>query len=101
MDRIGLKVPASRTVRDLAEAEELADAIGFPLIIRPSFTLGGKGGRQAHDHRELRRAVTDGLDASPWAASSSKERRRLEGVRARGHARPRRQRRSSSAPSRT
>jgi carbamoyl-phosphate synthase large subunit len=65
MDRIGLKVPTSRTVRDLAEAEELADDIGFPLIIRPSFTLGGKGGSAAHDHRELRRAVTDGLDASP------------------------------------
>ena len=65
MDRIGLKVPASRTVRDLADAENLADAIGFPLIIRPSFTLGGKGGSAATDHRELRRAVTDGLDASP------------------------------------
>ncbi|MGH3148925.1 MAG: carbamoyl-phosphate synthase large subunit, partial [Rubrobacter sp.] len=38
MDRIGLKVPESRTVRGLSEAEELADRIGFPLIIRPSFT---------------------------------------------------------------
>ena len=65
MDRIGLKVPPSRTVRDLAEAEELADEIGFPLIIRPSFTLGGKGGASARDHGELRRAVADGLDASP------------------------------------
>ena len=45
MQRIGLKVPASRTVRSLAEAEELAQEIGYPLIIRPSFTLGGKGGR--------------------------------------------------------
>ena len=65
MDRIGLKVPESRTVSNLAEAEELADKIGFPLIIRPSFTLGGKGGAVAADHRELRRAVADGLDASP------------------------------------
>ncbi len=65
MDRIGLRVPESRTVQDLAAAEELADRIGFPLIIRPSFTLGGKGGSVARDHTELRRAVTDGLDASP------------------------------------
>ena len=65
MGRIGLKVPESRTVCNLAEAEELALGIGFPLIIRPSFTLGGKGGAMARDHRELRRAVLDGLDASP------------------------------------
>ncbi|MCA1847805.1 MAG: carbamoyl-phosphate synthase large subunit, partial [Actinobacteria bacterium] len=65
MERIGLRVPESRTVRNPAEAEELAGRIGFPLIIRPSFTLGGKGGAIAKDHRELRRAVLDGLDASP------------------------------------
>jgi carbamoyl-phosphate synthase large subunit len=65
MHRIGLNVPPSRTVRSLAEAEQLAAQIGFPLIIRPSFTLGGKGGATATDHRELRRAVIDGLDASP------------------------------------
>ena len=65
MQKIGLKVPESRIVRELAEAEDLALEIGFPLIIRPSFTLGGKGGAIAHDHRELRRAVLDGLDASP------------------------------------
>ncbi len=65
MDRIGLKVPESRVVERLEEAEALADRIGFPLIIRPSFTLGGKGGATANDHRELRRAVQEGLDASP------------------------------------
>jgi carbamoyl-phosphate synthase large subunit len=65
MERLDLKVPESRTVRTLAEAEELADRIGFPLIIRPSFTLGGKGGSVANDPAELRRAVADGLDASP------------------------------------
>jgi carbamoyl-phosphate synthase large subunit len=53
MERIALKVPESRIVHDLAEAEELAVRIGFPLIIRPSFTLGGKGGAIARDHREL------------------------------------------------
>jgi len=65
MDRINLKVPESRVVKSYSEAEELADRIGFPLIIRPSFTLGGKGGAVAHDHRDLRRTVEDGIDASP------------------------------------
>ena len=65
MERIGLKVPESRVVNRFEEALELARKIGFPLIIRPSFTLGGKGGATAHDPEELRRAVTDGLDASP------------------------------------
>ncbi|HZY66744.1 MAG TPA: carbamoyl-phosphate synthase large subunit [Rubrobacteraceae bacterium] len=65
MDRLGLKVPESRTVKSLEQALELAARIGFPLIIRPSFTLGGKGGAVAHDYPELERAVLDGLDASP------------------------------------
>ena len=65
MGRIGLKVPESRVVRHVEDALELAGEIGFPLIIRPSFTLGGKGGATARDPEELRRAVTDGLDASP------------------------------------
>src|ERR687897_1572231 len=65
MERIGLKVPESRVVNRVEEALELAQQIGFPLIIRPSFTLGGKGGATAQNPEELRRAVTDGLDASP------------------------------------
>jgi carbamoyl-phosphate synthase large subunit len=65
MERIGLKVPESRVVYRVEEALELAHEIGFPLIIRPSFTLGGKGGATAHGFEELRHAVTDGLDASP------------------------------------
>jgi carbamoyl-phosphate synthase large subunit len=65
MTRIGLKVPPSRTVKSFAGAEELAANIGYPLIIRPSFTLGGKGGATANDHTQLRRAVKDGLEASP------------------------------------
>jgi carbamoyl-phosphate synthase large subunit len=65
MERIGLKVPESRVVRRVEEALELARHIGFPLIIRPSFTLGGKGGATANDEGELRCAVTEGLEASP------------------------------------
>ncbi len=65
MESIGLKVPESRIVRHVEEALELARRIGFPLIIRPSFTLGGKGGAVARNEGELRSAVSDGLDASP------------------------------------
>jgi carbamoyl-phosphate synthase large subunit len=65
MERIGLTVPESRVVHRVEDALDLARRIGFPLIIRPSFTLGGKGGATAHDPEELRSAVTDGLDASP------------------------------------
>ena len=65
MERLGLKVPESRVVRRVEEALELARDIGFPLIIRPSFTLGGKGGATARDFEELRRTVNDGLDTSP------------------------------------
>ena len=65
MERIGLRVPESRVVRCAEEALELAREIGFPLIIRPSFTLGGKGGATAYSPEDLRSAVTDGLDASP------------------------------------
>ena len=65
MERLGLKVPESRVVRRVEEALELGREIGFPLIIRPSFTLGGKGGATARDFEELRRTVNDGLDTSP------------------------------------
>jgi carbamoyl-phosphate synthase large subunit len=65
MERIGLKVPESSIVHRTEEALELARRIGFPLIIRPSFTLGGKGGAIARDFEDLRCAVADGLDASP------------------------------------
>ncbi len=65
MEKIGLKVPESEVVSRVDEALELASRIGYPLILRPSFTLGGKGGGTAHDAEELREAVADALDASP------------------------------------
>ena len=66
MDRIGLKVPGEPHGKEpRTRRNELAARIGFPLIIRPSFTLGGKGGAVAHDYPDLERAVLDGLDASP------------------------------------
>ncbi|HUU64811.1 MAG TPA: carbamoyl phosphate synthase large subunit, partial [Dehalococcoidales bacterium] len=61
---IGEPVPASATVKSVEEAKELANSIGLPLIIRPSFTLGGTGGGIAHTIRELEQMVANGLDSS-------------------------------------
>lgn len=65
MAKIGLECPKSRTVRSLDEAWEVVQAIGLPLIIRPSFTLGGTGGGIAYNANELERIVAGGLAASP------------------------------------
>jgi carbamoyl-phosphate synthase large subunit len=62
---IGLEVPASRQVANLLEAFEVARDLGYPLIARPSFTLGGTGGGVAYNAEELERVVARGLIASP------------------------------------
>jgi carbamoyl-phosphate synthase large subunit len=61
---IGEPVPASATVRSVKEAKELANSIGLPLIIRPSYTLGGTGGGIALTMKELEQIVANGLDSS-------------------------------------
>jgi carbamoyl-phosphate synthase large subunit len=61
---IGEPVPASATVKSVKEAKELASSIGLPLIIRPSYTLGGSGGGIAHTMQELEQIVANGLDSS-------------------------------------
>jgi carbamoyl-phosphate synthase large subunit len=61
---IGEPVPASATVKSVKEAKELANSIGLPLIIRPSYTLGGTGGGIAHTMKELEQIVANGLDSS-------------------------------------
>ena len=66
MVKIGLDVARSRTVKTQEEARSAADEIGaFPLIIRPSFTLGGQGGGIAYNREEYERTVSNGLDISP------------------------------------
>jgi len=57
-------VPASATVKSVREAKELAEAIGLPLIVRPSFTLGGTGGGIAHTMEELEQISGYGLASS-------------------------------------
>jgi len=64
MERIGLKVPRSAIVHDLDAAMAAAEEIGFPIIVRPSFTLGGTGGGVAYNRRELRELAASGLDLS-------------------------------------
>jgi len=64
MHNIGLKVPESAIVHTIEEAMEAVDRIGFPIIIRPSFTLGGTGGGVAYNIQELEEFCTAGLDLS-------------------------------------
>ncbi|MEE9577560.1 MAG: carbamoyl-phosphate synthase large subunit, partial [Gemmatimonadota bacterium] len=65
MGRIGLPVPHGGFARSLEEALEISEEVGYPAIIRPSFTLGGGGGGIAYHHEEFRVAVRRGLEASP------------------------------------
>jgi carbamoyl-phosphate synthase large subunit len=65
MRSIGLDVPESGLARSLAEGVDLARTLGFPLVIRPSFTLGGIGGGIAYNIEEFRDLVERGLELSP------------------------------------
>src|SRR5712691_2889081 len=65
MQRIGLNVPKSALVNNLKDGVEFAGKIGFPVIIRPSFTLGGTGGGIAYNREELMEVLARGLDLSP------------------------------------
>ncbi|MBK9990971.1 MAG: carbamoyl-phosphate synthase large subunit [Verrucomicrobia bacterium] len=66
MVKIGLDVARSRTVKSMEEARAAAEHLAmFPLIIRPSFTLGGAGGGIAYNKEEFEHIVANGLDLSP------------------------------------
>ena len=65
MQKIGLDLPKSALARSIAEAEEALEFVGLPAIIRPAFTLGGKGGGIAFNMEQYRRYIQTGLDASP------------------------------------
>jgi carbamoyl-phosphate synthase large subunit len=65
MQSIGMEVPRSGYVRSLDEAFAVADELGFPVIVRPSFTLGGVGGGIAYNLEEFRDVVERGLGLSP------------------------------------
>jgi carbamoyl-phosphate synthase large subunit len=63
--KIGLEVPASALVNNAQDALRLCDQLGFPLVIRPSFTMGGSGGSIAYNREEFGEAISHALDMSP------------------------------------
>ncbi len=64
MQNIGLRVPRSGIARSMSEVEKIAKEIGFPIIVRPSFTLGGTGGGIAYNWEDLEVLAEAGLSAS-------------------------------------
>ncbi|HEY8388859.1 MAG TPA: carbamoyl-phosphate synthase large subunit, partial [Parasegetibacter sp.] len=65
MIELGVPVATARTANSYLEGKEYAQEIGFPLVIRPSFTLGGTGGGFVHSKEDLDDALNRGLQASP------------------------------------
>ncbi len=65
MSEIGLESPRAEIAHSIEEALEKQNIVGFPTIIRPSFTLGGTGGGIAYNREEFERIVTHGLEMSP------------------------------------
>lgn len=65
MLELGVNVCKGSTAKSFLEGKAIAQEIGFPLVIRPSYTLGGTGGGFVHDPAEFDKALTNGLHASP------------------------------------
>ncbi len=65
MESLGIETARSGYAYSVADAEAIVDEIGYPVVLRPSFTLGGAGGGIAHDHDELVLIVSQGLELSP------------------------------------
>jgi len=64
MENIGLRLPKSGFATNMEEARTVSRDIGFPIIVRPSFTLGGTGGGAAYNPEDLEKVAKAGLDAS-------------------------------------
>ncbi len=64
MKKIGLRIPRSGIATDMNQCAEIAEQIGYPIIVRPSFTLGGTGGGVAYNSEDLNQMTRAGLDAS-------------------------------------
>ena len=65
MDQIGIGQAPSKIVKSFLQGKEFAQEIGFPLVIRPSYTLGGTGASFVHNKEEFDKLLTRGLHASP------------------------------------
>ena len=64
MERLGIEMPRSKAVNTVEDAVQMADALGYPVVIRPAYTMGGTGGGLVYNLEELRTIVTRGLAAS-------------------------------------
>jgi len=64
MRKLGLEVPQSEIAHSVSEAEKIAERLGFPLVIRPAYTMGGTGGGIVYNTEELETIVSRGLSAS-------------------------------------
>jgi len=64
MQRLNIEMPRSRTVENVADAEKVAEELGYPVVIRPAYTMGGTGGGLVYNLEELRMVASRGLAAS-------------------------------------
>ncbi|MCK4463811.1 MAG: carbamoyl phosphate synthase large subunit, partial [Candidatus Omnitrophica bacterium] len=64
MAKLGIPVPNSEPSHSVEEAEKIAEKLGYPVVLRPAYTLGGTGGGIAYNIEELRTVVSRGLAAS-------------------------------------
>ena len=64
MDKLGIEMPKSKAVNTLADAEAVAEGLGYPVVIRPAYTMGGTGGGLVYNIEELRTVAARGLSAS-------------------------------------
>ncbi len=64
MNRLGIEMPLSTAVNTVEDAEKVAEGLGYPVVIRPAYTMGGTGGGLVYNIEELRTIVSRGLSAS-------------------------------------
>ena len=64
MDRLGIEMPRSKAAYSVEEAETIASELGYPVVIRPAYTMGGTGGGLVYNLEELRVIATRGISAS-------------------------------------
>lgn len=64
MDRLGIEMPRSEPAFSIEEAEKIADTLGYPVVIRPAYTMGGTGGGLVYNVEELRTTAARGISAS-------------------------------------
>jgi len=64
MNRLGIEMPKSKAVNTIEEAEKIAEELGYPVVVRPAYTMGGTGGGLVYNIEELRTVAGRGLSAS-------------------------------------